>query len=142
MLGLRRSVSGFITEQKSAAAKRGLENELLRIVNLVEGHKTQGLPPGHLYYKLLEKRAKCAIVHYQDKIEQLGLPRPLFQDVAMSVPALKEIEDLASGEAQSNVVPKVGIGVMLAGMIGTVVIAGCHNLYLVLTHWANIRWAQ
>lgn len=142
MLSLGRGVSGFLQDQRAAAAKRHLENELVTIVNLVEGHKTQGLPPGHLYYKLLEKRARFAIMNYQDKAEQLGLARPLFQDVAMSIPALKEVEDLASGEAQSDMVPKVGIGVMIGGLIATVAIAACHNLYIVLTHWANVRWAQ
>lgn len=139
----RGKVTGFIAKQRLAFATRRLEHEMVEIVNLVEGHKAVDLPPGHVYYQLLLKRAKHAISQYQTAVGQLGFPMPTYHDVAMGMPALKEIEDLASAAGGQGMVKQVATALPLVavvlGLSGTFVFTVCQVMHYYLIHWLGVR---
>jgi len=136
MAGKRRSV---FAEQRYALAKRNTESALAKIINTAEGHKALDLPAGHQSYRILLQQAQKEIVKLQNKATKLGLDAPDYSLVAAKVPQLKSLEDMAKG----TVTPQVGlpakiVGGGIAGMliatIITIIIAYCHDLYVVLTH--------
>ena|SRR5208337_5531912 len=121
---LRRGVS-------KSWAKYQLEQTISRGIQLMEGHKQANLPTGHKFYKILYGDINMSIQRY---CEQFNIPIDGF---SAGVPKLRELQALADGEATS--VPNVvyPIAVFVLGILTTVYLAGCHDLYAYLTHWVR-----
>ena len=139
-MSLRKSVSDWVNDLRYSMAKRGLEGELTNLISTAEGHKAADLPAGHEYYNRLQEKVGDAIGKFNTKAHELG-GRPLSVDeVATNVPALRIIKELADGKEGGSAVVRVGIGSVFVAIIGTLVVAMLHNLYLFLTFWANSKW--
>lgn len=139
-----KGVFTFMKQMRLDLAKRKLEGELTRLINLMEGHKAVSLPAGHLYYRMLEARAQKAIVDYQDYATKLGFPVADYNDIALGAPMLRELEQMSSGTTGDSAVPKVVgaavVGTFIVGTAGTLILAVWHNMFLWATHYANIHW--
>lgn len=111
--------------------RRALEGKLALSINTMEGHKAAGLPTGHLYYQLLWENSRDSITEFCKKYGTS------FAKVAMGVPMLREMENLAKKNGEPSRILPIGIGIVLAAISGTVVLAMCHNLYAYLIHWVR-----
>jgi hypothetical protein len=135
----------FINKQRVAFAKKTLEGNLREIVDLTQGHKATGLPPGHEYYQRLQNRSLDSIMNYQKRCEELGTLAPTREEIAVGVPMLTELNNLASGcdtkaQKTGELVGKLIAATFFGGTVLTMVLAIWHDLYLMLTHWVNVRW--
>ena len=53
------------------------------------------------------------------------------------VPKLRELQALANGETTSMPTAAYPIAAFVLGIFVTVYFAGCHDLYMYLTHWVR-----
>jgi hypothetical protein len=111
-------------------ARRTLESELARLITVAEEHKSNGLEPGHQYFKRLQMQASKTISDYTDVC---GGTR---DDVAVQVPKLRELDNLADGVATPKI-PMYIVSAFFVGLISVLLLAGYHDLYHWLTtgHW-------
>lgn len=129
----RKRVSDWITSQRFEMARRHLESEIEKAVSLVQGHKEAGLPSGHAHYGKLLSRVVEAIAAFQEQARQLNLPVPDTSDVEASIPALRDIQEMASGSPSglinSETIKAVAIGFAFLTFGGTVVYTVCQVLH-------------
>jgi len=111
--------------------RRTLSSNLAEVIDKMEGHKAVDLPAGHEYYKLLLKQANAVIGTYCNRY-QIS-----YDDVAVGVPKVRELRTLADGVPESGRIASVGFIAIIGSVAATVLAAGCHNLYLYLTHWVH-----
>lgn len=131
-----------VSDIRASFAKRKLQGELKSTIDIMEGHKELNLPAKHPFYSALDKRAHELMVDYQKSMVALGKPKPDMFLIMMGAPKLRELQSLASGNPlKTSVSPvHIGVGVVTMGALVTVVMAGYHDLYLLLTHTANFHW--
>ncbi len=132
------SVSNFVAEQRLSAAKRKLQSKLATLISLMDGHKAAGLGAGNRLYVILEDRAMAAIKEFQDVC---ATPVPTYDEIAAGAPKLLELKSLASGaDGKASMPIIVASGVIVSGVLLTGILALCHDMYLLMTHYANIHW--
>lgn len=137
--GAKQSITRLISSQKRLLAERTLASKLKKIVDIVDGHKDQGLPAGHTYYVVLWTRAKDLIDQF---CSEYGTT---FDQVAIGSPRLKEVQEMANGSSSRTVQigGTVGLVAVASGIVGIVLtcaLALYHNVYLILTYWANVHF--
>lgn len=131
--------SKWIRKRRLDMEKHGLERRLAKIVDLVEGHKAASLPPGHVYYQRLLSEARGSIASFQSGAKELGFTAPSYEEIAMGIPSLKEIEDLAAGRVSGGLVATMTTAVPIATLIlsvtVTIVYTLCQVIHYYLQHW-------
>lgn len=108
--------------------KHQLRQIIAKGIELMDGHKQAGLPSGHQYYKTLYGDINMSIQRY---CEEYSIPVEAFK---AGVPKLRELEALANGittDIPNFVYP---IAAVMLGIVATVYLATCHDLYVFLTH--------
>ena len=111
--------------------KYQLEQLVGKNIQLMEGHKQSNLPTGHTFYGILWGEVNMAIQRYCDEYK---VP---FDSVCVGVPKLRELKALANGEHAGVPTAAYPIGALAFGLMLTVYFAGCHDLYMYLTHWVR-----
>lgn len=106
--------------------RRGLEIELTRILNTMDGHKEAGRLPGDRFYQLLWKQAQDAIAEY------CRITGTNSEDIFTNVPRLKDLEDMCNTD---HVNKPALITVISIGVIASIpIIAGIsHDIYVLIT---------
>ena len=108
-----------------------LEQETSRALQLMEGHKKAGLPPGHHFYKALRADVNKAINAY---CAQYQIP---YDSVVVGIPQMRELEGLADGTVARMPTAVYPVAVFVLGIIGTIYLAGCRDLYVYLSHFVR-----
>lgn len=130
--------SATINKIKVSVAKRELENELAKTIRLVESHKAVGLPAGHEHYKALRDRAINSIANYQQEVHNLEGKDVSYESIAVGIPALKEIEDMAL----PSTLPGKTVGLALASSFALTILvailsAAYHDIFHLFTRLAH-----
>lgn len=121
---------------KQTWKRRQLERDLSKIVDLANGHKESGLPAGNELYKKLLAKAQGEIRAYS---ESFGVS---ISEICMGIPAIRDLESLANGENTGTIQKVLSgfVGVLVLSILVTAFVALNHDLYVLLTHWANNHW--
>lgn len=142
---LKQRVSATFNKQRLYFSKRELEGKLTQAIDIMNGHKEQNLPVGHLYYQMLWKNATAAIADFRNEAKELTDTAPSWADIMLGVPALRELESMATSKPGKDSVmyarvKEMTLGASILIFASCFVYAGWHVLYILLTH--NIdKWA-
>ena len=111
--------------------KHQLQQTISRGILLMEGHKQANLPTGHNLYKIIYGDINMAMQRYCKEYDvQL-------EAFSAGVPKLRELQALADGETTGMPAAAYPIAAFVLGIMVTIYLAGCHDLYMYLTHWVR-----